>query len=326
MKINKLLLGAIILFLLFLWSSNYAVVSYALNSVSPEGLALSRFAIASLLLLVVAVIKKIKIPEVKDIPVITFCGFMGVTFYNFALNFSERTVTAGSASLILNTYPIFVTLLSGLILKEKVSILKWLGIMISFGGILLITLGENKAGVSINVGIFILLLSAIAISCFDVAQKKLMGRYTPLEVTSYFIWTGTLFMAVVCTPALIKDMAVMKPDALLSIIYLGIFPSTMACLLWANLVSRYPLSALSGIFYIIPFFTMLLAFILMHQTTSLLAVVGGCIALMGVFIMNFNLSGNNFKRKFKRAKFFVILSLNYRIYKRRKLKFAGLSK
>jgi len=83
------------------------------------------------------------LPKKKDLPAIFFLGFIGITVYHLALTFGELKVTAGSASMLIASAPIFTAILAIFILKEKVKIWGWIGIIISFLGVSLVAIGEG---------------------------------------------------------------------------------------------------------------------------------------------------------------------------------------
>jgi len=121
-----------IAFTLIFWASAFAGIRVGLKAYSPENLVLFRFLTASIVLSVYAIITRMPLPEKKDLPAIFFLGFIGITVYHLALTFGELKVTAGSASLLIASAPIFTAILAMLILKEKIKPWGWVGILISF--------------------------------------------------------------------------------------------------------------------------------------------------------------------------------------------------
>ncbi|MDD3012166.1 MAG: EamA family transporter [Candidatus Gastranaerophilales bacterium] len=282
---DKLSLILIITFLLFAWASAYTAIQIGLQGFSPESLALMRFFIASIILGVYVLFKKISPPDIKDVPLLFVCGFMGISLYHLTLNWGQTFITAGSASMILDSYPIFVAILSSFILKESINFVKWLGIIVSFLGIILIGIGEG-AGVVISPGVLFVLVSTISLSLFDVIQKKLLKKYTPLELTSYFIWSGTFFL-MFFSGSLIKDFKTASVLSISSVIYLGVIPGAVAYLVWSKLLSKYPITNISTVFYIVPVFAILIAFVCLNEIPSFISIVGGMIALSGVVVVNY---------------------------------------
>ncbi|MBA7529128.1 hypothetical protein ES705_21320 [subsurface metagenome] len=182
---------AIITTLIF-WASAFAGIRVGLKAYSPENLVLFRFLTASLVLLIYAIITRMPLPERKDLPAIFFLGFIGITIYHLALTYGELKVTAGSASLLIASAPIFTAILAMLILKEKIKPWGWVGILISFLGVSLVARGEG-GGIRFEPSAFLILLAAISTSFYFVLQKPYLKKYSPLKIAAYTIWSGTFF-------------------------------------------------------------------------------------------------------------------------------------
>jgi drug/metabolite transporter (DMT)-like permease len=82
-----------IAFTLIFWASAFAGIRAGLKAYSPGNLVLFRFLTASIVLLVYAIITRMPLPEKKDLPVIFFLGFIGITVYHLALTYGELKVT-----------------------------------------------------------------------------------------------------------------------------------------------------------------------------------------------------------------------------------------
>lgn len=284
-KNERLILTLLIAIPLLVWSSSYTVIQFALSDFKPESLALMRFLVASSFLLMYGLFAKVKLPEKKDIPIILACGLIGISLYNIAVNIGRTTVTAGSTSLLLNCYPIFVALLSACCLKEYITKSKWTGFLISFAGVIFISLGESN-GFKLTSGILLILFAAVANSLYDVIQKQLLGKYSPLELTSYFIWSGTFFL-LLFSGMLVHDLKSASVSSVLAVVYLGIFPSAIGYLLWSRFLSKSPANIAASILFILPVLSIVIAFIFLKEIPAATSIIGGIIMLFGVFIINF---------------------------------------
>jgi len=277
-----------------LWASSFAAVRASLQALTPGHIALFRFIIASVLLAVFTLITGIKLPKLKDIPAIFLLGFLGITAFHAAQNYGQVTVTAGSAAMILSSVPIFTAMLATVFLGEKLKLWGWLGIFISFLGVYLIALGERE-GLKLDPGVIFLLIAAIATAIYFVLQKPYLTRYSALQLVTCIIWAGTLFL-LVFTPGLIEEVTNAPIEATIAVIYLGIFPSAVAYIAWSYALSRAPASIVTSFLYLQPVLAIIIAWIWLKEIPTLIAIIGGVVTLLGVFLVNkYGLSSN--KRK-----------------------------
>jgi len=225
-----------------------------------------------------------RLPAREDVPRIALAGLLGITVYHVALNYGEVTVTAGAASLIISASPIITALLSTALLGERLSALGWAGIVVSFAGVALISLGEG-GDLAFEPGAALVFVAAVATSVYFIVSKRPLRRYSALEFTSYAIWAGTIPM-LVFAPGLVRQMAEATPAATWSVLYLGVFPGAVAYALWSYALSRMPASSLSTFLYFQPVNAIVIAWIWLGEIPATLALIGGVISLAGVVVVN----------------------------------------
>ena len=108
-----------------LWASAFAGIRAGLEAYGPGQVALIRFLVASAVLAGYAAIVRMRLPERRDLPAVLLAGFLAFTLYHVALNYGEVTVSAGAASILINTAPIFTALLAATVLRERLKALGW---------------------------------------------------------------------------------------------------------------------------------------------------------------------------------------------------------
>lgn len=276
-------LAALVCTIVF-WASAFAAIRATLSAYGPAELALLRFATASVALGLYAATLRMRLPELRDIPVMFLLGFTGVSFYHVALNYGQITVPAGSASLLINTSPVFTAILASIFLRERLRTWGWAGIALSFVGVSLIAMGK-KGGLRLEPGAVWIVLSALSVAVFFVVQKPYLKKYGALAVTTYAIWAGTLLL-LVFTPRLLPQLRAAPWQTTAAVVYLGVFPAALAYVTWAYVLSHMPAAIAMSFTYLISPLAFLIAWVWLREVPGTLAVVGGILAIGGVVVVN----------------------------------------
>ncbi|MGM8364558.1 DMT family transporter [Virgibacillus sp. W0181] len=277
-----------------LWASAFPGIKAGLQSYSPEHLATLRLLIAAFALILFGLITKMKLPEVKDIPVIMLLGFLGFTVYHTALSFGEETISAGAASLIVSTAPIFSAALSAIFLKVGFSKMGWVGTIVAFFGVALISLGTGDELSIMELGALFVLLAAFSESFYFVFQTHYLQKYGFLPFTAYTIIAGSLFM-LFFIPGLGEEIAHASIGSTISVVYLGIFPTVIPYFAIAYATSIVGAAEATSALYLTPAFAIFISWIWIGEIPTILSLIGGVITLIGVGITN--LKGNKDLKK-----------------------------
>jgi len=267
------------------WSLTYVLTRLTLQYFSAFSLGFLRYFIASCTLLIAALITKMKLPRRVDLPWIILSGITGFFLYMIAFNQGQGTVTACTGSVVLATVPVITALLACFFYKEKLRIFQWAAIMIEFIGVIVLTLINGVF--SINTGLFWLFLAALALSTYNLIQRKLIKTYSAFQAATYSIFFGTLMLAIFA-PASIREIPSAPGIQFVYIAIMGIFSSAIAYAAWAKAFSlAKQTSQVSNYMFITPFLTSILGFLIAGEIPDRATLLGGGIILIGVFTFNF---------------------------------------
>merc|ERR1711991_486970 len=141
----------------------------------------------------------------KDLPRLAVTGFFGVAMNQlFFFNGLELTSPI-NVGIIMTSTPILVVILSYFILKEKITILKAVGVFVgAIGAIALTTLGKEP-GFDSPMGDLFIFINALSFGIYLVIVKPLMSKYKPLTVITYNFIFGIGF--ILCYPGVWSDLS-----------------------------------------------------------------------------------------------------------------------
>lgn len=268
-------------FTVIAWASAFIFNKICLGFLPPVSLAFYRYAIASVFFIPIAIYIKIKIPNRIEALQLALCGLMGIAVYNYFLYNGQLTVSAGVASLLVNTAPIFTTILSIFYLNERLKINGWLGLVISFEGVLLIVLGRDLE-INIDKGALLVLGAAISFSFYHVIQKPLLKKFSSLEVIIYAMWFGALFLSFGLIE-LQQRFWSLPASIHFNVLYLAVFPGAIAYFTWAKANSMLDASKAAPFLYLTPVVAYILSFWVFEEVPNFTSILGGLLAIMGVF-------------------------------------------
>lgn len=267
------------------WSLAYVLTRLTLQFFSAFSLGFLRYFIASCTLLVVAILKKIQPPSRRDLLWFFVSGGVGFFFYMIAFNQGQSTVTASTGSVVIATVPVITALLARFVYREKLRIYQWFAILIELIGVIVLTLMNNVF--SVNRGLFWLFLAALALSVYNLIQRRLTKTYTALQTSTYSIFFGTLLLAIFA-PTSFREISNAPTIQYLYLVILGVCSSAIAYVSWAKAFSKAKqTSQVSNYMFVTPFLTSVLGFLIVGEVPDRATLYGGGIILIGILIFNF---------------------------------------
>jgi drug/metabolite transporter (DMT)-like permease len=283
-KRSDALVVAALVATVFIWASSYSAIRVGLDAFGPGQVALARLAVASAVLVVYALAVRMRLPDRRDLPAVLLSGLLAFGVYHVALNYGQITVSAGAASILIGTAPIFTALWATAFLGERLRVWGWIGFAMSLVGATLVAVGEG-GGFGLDPGALLVLLAAVCVSVYFVLQKPYLAKYGALPFTTYAIWVGTL-ISLPFLPGLVAQAGTAPAGTLASMLYLGAFPTALGYVTYAYAFSRMPASRAVSFLYLIPVVAYLIAWVWLGEVPAALSVIGGGVALSGVVIVN----------------------------------------
>lgn len=220
------------------FAGSFVAAKYAVAELPPLATAFIRYFIASLFL--TALIKKyggagLKI-DIKDFPLFFIAGFFSIVCYHY-LFFVSLNYTAVANTSIINAFnPILMAVAAAAVIKERLSVKNYLGVIAAFlGVVILLSKGNinNVLALSFNKGDMLMCGATISIVFSSLSIKTLSKKYSSFAITFHSFIIGTVilfFLALTENP--LPQIAAMSMRAWLSIIYMGVIASGVGLLFY----------------------------------------------------------------------------------------------
>ncbi len=136
--------------------------------------------------------------RVRDIPLFLGLGLASILFFTLCYFSAIALLPLSTAAILLYTSPIWVTLLSALVFKERLTGRKLLALALAFGGCVLVS-GLSGGGIS-TLGLLLGLGSGLGYGLYSILGAIALRRYSPLTVTTYTFLIAGLGSCFVCPP------------------------------------------------------------------------------------------------------------------------------
>jgi len=257
-----------------IYAGNYIVAKGLMpDVVGPSGFIVLRVVggtamfFAIMLILKVLGIAKIERIARADIPRLILCGLCGVAINQLCF-FNGLSLTSPiHASLIMTVNPIFVLLISSILLSNKITSRKIAGIFIGGTGAgLLLLFGSQNLAVESGAsweGDLLILINAFAYGVYLVAVKPLMSKYHPLTIISWVFLFGMLFVLPVGMNQVMEiNWAELNRHHIQGIIYVIVGTTFLAYLLNIYALNKVSPVVVSIYIYLQPLIVVLLVGIL----------------------------------------------------------------
>jgi len=215
------------------WGGTFIAGKILAQNVGPFSASFLRFLIASFFLILITWKIEGSFPAIskKQIFPVILLGLTGVFAYNVLFFKGLRLIDAGRASIIIANNPIFITLLSTLIFRERLTLLKFVGVLISVTGAVIVISKGDLNGIlngGLGLGEFFIFCCVASWVCYSLIGKSVMTAFSPLVSVTYSAIIGTACLFI---PALFEgmlgDMRHYMISEWISIFYLGFFGTVL---------------------------------------------------------------------------------------------------
>ncbi len=272
-----------------IWGFSFIGSKIAMTSISPFPYLFFRFSIAALFFVVLFLFRGFPSISLKDHSKIFLLSFFepGLYFIFETLGLSYNT-SASKTAIIIGMIPIAVLIFARLILKERITGNKIMGILLSVLGITLLVIeGSNFSSEGALTGDFLVFGAVITAALYIVITRSVGKKVSAIEITGLQIIYGSIFF----TPFFLYELpdinwVQITNQSVISVVVLALFATIGAFLLYNYALTR--IQATRAAIYLngIPIVTLIFAGPILNEELTILQLLGAAIVLFAVYITN----------------------------------------
>jgi drug/metabolite transporter (DMT)-like permease len=276
-----------LLVLSVIWGLAFVAIKQAVTELTPVNLALLRWLVASVpFLILLPIIGRPKAKfERQDIPRLLIVALANVAGYHLSLYYAETTLSAGLSALLTSFGPIFIAILSYLLLNEKAGKKVLIGLLLAIAGTTVLSTGSISVNdLSSFAGIVENLITALCYALFTVLGKPLVHKYGSASTTIMAGLIGTAMMLPLLSQSFFAQASALSSLGWVSVLYLSLLSTVFGYLMFYALVSRGAVTRLSIQLYLIPVVSVIGGALLLNEPITVSVAVGGGMMLAAVAI------------------------------------------
>ncbi|MEI6576093.1 MAG: DMT family transporter [Bacteroidota bacterium] len=270
-----------------MWGMSFVWSKITFEYLGPLSTIFIRLTISSALLLVIWLLFYSKnIIKRKDLPLILISGFFSPFCYFIGESFGLVEVSSTIAAVIIATIPVFTPFMAYFFLKEKLSFLNFVGLLISFGGVIVMLLKNDLSFNASIKGVLLLGFAVFSALGYGVAVRKLTLKYHPVTIVTYQNLIGTILFLPFFLYFEIGHLnaVVWNTSLTTSLLCLAIFGSTIAFIFFTGSIRYLGISRANIFSNFIPVFTAVFSFILLSESITINKIVGMALVIAGVVL------------------------------------------
>lgn len=283
------------------WGLSFVATKVALESIPTFTLVFIRFSLAALIFLLLRKGRKWPAFKRKDHVKMVLLALFEPGLYFIFETIGLQYTSAPKTALIIATIPVVVLVLSAVMLGERSGGTNIAGIILSFGGIALLVVGDPEFSWSLEgslLGDLLIGGAVVSASLYMIFARDLGRTYSSVEITFVQIVYGALFF---CLPFVWELSSSAWPVVTLrssvAAIYLTVFATVGAFLCYNFALSQVPASRAAVFVNGIPVVTAIGAWVLLDERLTVIQAGGGGLVLVAVFLTNLPAGAIRKKRK-----------------------------
>lgn len=284
----NLRVAAVITAMTLIWGSTWAAIRIGLQDIPPFAGVAMRFAVASVLLFVLARVLGIGLGKSRREVVLWWVNGLLVFVATYGIVYwAEQRVPSGLTAVLFATFPLFVALLAQVVLPaERFTLRSAVGIVLGFVGVAVI-FSEDLGAIAAPGAPFaaaVVLLGSFSAAVANVSVKRWGKGIHPISLTAVPMAISAVVMGGISLAVERGRPFELTPLATGTVLYLAVLGSafTFYCYFW--LMERMPATKVALTNYGSPVVAVLIGAFVLDEALTARVVVGTLLVISGVGI------------------------------------------
>jgi drug/metabolite transporter (DMT)-like permease len=283
----------------FIWASQFVLVKLVQDEVGPLFTTAFPMLLATLLLAPVVWWERRsatdRIPvSVRRSDLIGFVtiGICGQVIAQLFATWGSQRSLASNAALISLALPVATALMAFLLLRERMTRLRWIGFVLAIAGVLVSSGADLRAadfgGSGYLLGNSMVFLGVLGSAFYNVYSKKMLLRFTPLEVLLGSYVAASLLLvpvALVGEPEGLTQLIQLSARGWTGLLLLAVFQYCVSMIIFLTVLTRLDATQAALSNYLIPVFGIVIAWLVLDERLQPMAVVGGLLVLASTLLV-----------------------------------------
>lgn len=283
-----------------LWGPSFLFIKIAVAEISPMLLAGLRIGLAAVFLNVFLLLRSNYLSTDKTFwKHVAISGFFAQGLPFILINWGEQHIGSGLASILNGLTPLSTVLLAHLAIdSERLSLQKLTGIIFGFFGLIVLSYTSLSDGFDSSIlGILAVTMGAMSYGAGIVYARLYLKGTKPMHAPAGQLLSTAIYILPL---GLLLDstttLTSLSNEAITSVLILAFFGTTVAFVVYFNLLERTSASFVSLVTYLMPIFGIILGVVFLNEVVSLSTFAGLLLIFMGVVI-----SDNRLSKYFKKS-------------------------
>ncbi len=271
-----------------IWSSSFGAIKLGIDTIAPLPLVAGRMAIGAAIMLVILHFRGLRLSRSWPVRVTyAVSGLMGNVLPFFLVSYGEGTVDSGLAAILMGIAPVATVLVAPLVLREeKFSFLSVLGIVCGVIGLIILVGPGVLSGIGDHVVGQMSIVGATLCYAFTTIYIRRYATRPPVEMAAGSMLVGAvtiLIVLLIVEPA--TGHAAPSFMSMAALVYLGVFPTAIATLIYFYLIPRLGAIRMSQVNFAVPIGGALIGVFILDEELTTASALGLAVIMLAIYLV-----------------------------------------